>query len=94
MNLVFELVSGFRAADVIGHTPCHPPMFGSLSIMPSAFLKAFALELRRDCAFSSPRAHNTQSHQHHMETVESCARGNECMRLSSRFASDSAVAGG
>jgi hypothetical protein len=43
VNLVFELVSGFRAADVIGHTPCHPPMFGSLSIMPSAFLQAFAL---------------------------------------------------
>ncbi len=31
VNLVFELVSGFRAADVVGHTPCHPPMFGSLS---------------------------------------------------------------
>jgi hypothetical protein len=58
VNLVFELVSGFRAADVIGHTPCHPPMFGSLSIMPSAFLKAFALV----APVPAPQPHHFQSH--------------------------------
>lgn len=42
VNLVFELVSGFPAQEVVGKTPCHPPMFGSLSIMPQAFLKAFS----------------------------------------------------
>ena len=26
VNLVFELVSGFSAREVIGSTPCHPPM--------------------------------------------------------------------
>jgi hypothetical protein len=42
VNLVFELVSGFSAAEVVGNTPCGPPLFGSLSIMPSAFLRAFS----------------------------------------------------
>ena len=42
VNLVFELVSGFSAGEVVGNTPCGPPLFGSLSIMPAAFLKAFS----------------------------------------------------
>jgi len=59
VNLVFELVSGFRAQDVLGHTPCHPPMFGSLSIMPAAFLKAFAMV----APVPAPQPHQYQTHQ-------------------------------
>jgi hypothetical protein len=42
VNLVFELVSGFSAREIVGNSPCGPPLFGSLSIMPAAFLKAFS----------------------------------------------------
>lgn len=42
VNLVFELVSGFSAREVCGNSPCGPPLFGSLSVMPEAFLKTFS----------------------------------------------------
>lgn len=42
VNLVFEMISGFSNDQLAGHTPCEPPLNGTLSIMPASFLRLFA----------------------------------------------------
>jgi len=42
VNLVFELISGFSAAEVVGQSPCSAPLHGSLSVIPSAFMQSFS----------------------------------------------------
>jgi len=42
VNLVWEMVTGFSGADVVGRSPCSAPLYGSLSVMPKSFLRYFS----------------------------------------------------
>jgi hypothetical protein len=42
VNLVFEMITGFSAADVVNRSPCSAPLYGSLNVMPKSFLRYFS----------------------------------------------------
>lgn len=55
VNLVFELVTGFTSSEIVGGTPCAAPLFGSLSVIPSAFLQRFSQVTPLAAPVTSPR---------------------------------------